>query len=257
LAELPFIFHGIFLRIATNRQGAADLFNLGPGRGGPDSDIWRNRQRMLNFFGSDYIGVYANQVHGQQVGVLKLGDDRVRRHTCVAVHVDGDALTTDQADLALVIQVADCQPIILVDPVTRVVANIHSGWRGSVRNVIGETVSRMASHFSCRPEHLICGIGPSLGPCCAEFIHYKEEIPESLWGYRRRGNLFDFWQMSMDQLINAGVRADRISLAGMCTRCNQHLFFSYRGEKSTGRFAAVVGIRHGKRSDHGTTRRQG
>jgi YfiH family protein len=257
LAEQPAFFHGIFPKNVPNRRGSQGAFHLGLGRGAPDSDIWRNRRRMLNFFGSECVGVYANQVHGNGVGLPKPGDKTARNHTTGAIQLDGDALMTDQPEAALVIQVADCQPIILVDPVRRVVANIHSGWRGSIHNVIGVTVSRMTSEFSCRPEHLLCGIGPSLGPCCAEFINYKKEIPQSLWGYRRTGDLFDFWQMSMDQLTQAGVRANHISLARMCTRCNQHLFFSYRGEQSTGRFAAVIGIRGEKRRDHATTRSDG
>ena len=226
-----------------NRQGQYDAFNLGLGQDQPHADTWQNRERMIGFFGSDYCGVYARQVHGKGVGSLRQGEHWDSSRASGSMRLEGDALVTDQRSAALVIQVADCQPIILVDPVQGVVANIHSGWRGSIQNVIGETVSRMASDFSCRPENLICGIGPSLGPCCAEFIHYNEEIPASLWGYRHKGTLFDFWQMSKDQLVGAGVKEDNITLAEICTRCNPHLFFSYRGEKCAGRFAAVVGIR--------------
>jgi len=101
----------------------------------------------------------------------------------------------------------------------------------------------MVVEFECQPQNMVCGVGPSLGPCCAEFINYQKEIPETLWKYCGSDYRFDFWQMSLDQLTAAGVRPENISMAGICTKCNQHLFFSYRGERNTGRFAAVIGRR--------------
>jgi hypothetical protein len=101
----------------------------------------------------------------------------------------------------------------------------------------------MDERFGCDPGDLRVGVGPSLGPCCAEFINYREEIPPGLWAYRRDSARFDFWAMSRDQLVRAGVREDRIQVSGLCTKCRTDLFFSYRAERSTGRFAAVIGLR--------------
>jgi purine-nucleoside/S-methyl-5'-thioadenosine phosphorylase / adenosine deaminase len=122
------------------------------------------------------------------------------------------------------------------------VANIHSGWRGSVGNIIGRTIQVMTSEYSSRPRELVCGVGPSLGPCCAEFVNYRKEIHESFWRYRRPGDYFDFWKISRDQLLTAGVPRGHICVSGICTKCNPHLFFSYRRDSKTGRFATVVGI---------------
>jgi hypothetical protein len=89
----------------------------------------------------------------------------------------------------------------------------------------------------------LAGIGPSLGPCCAEFVNYRQEIPSGLWAYRRDTVYFDFWAMTRDQLNAAGVCEDHIETSRLCTRCNSDRFFSYRGEKRTGRFPAVIGLR--------------
>ena len=89
----------------------------------------------------------------------------------------------------------------------------------------------------------MAGIGPSLGPCCAQFIHYEQEIPEAYWMYQTRPYYFDLWQLSRDQLIAAGVLGEHITLAGICTSCRTDLFFSYRKEKTTGRFATVIALR--------------
>jgi polyphenol oxidase len=245
LADQHGFFHGVFLRQVVNGQGGKESFNLGLGHGTPDEAVWRNRRKMLDFFGPEHFGVYARQVHGVDVGVVMAPIDSDLHHP---VQLRGDALITDVSGAALVIQVADCQPVIIVDPATGAIANIHSGWRGSLQNIIGETIGRMEAHYKSRPQDLVCAIGPSLGPCCAEFVNYKEEIPQKFWGYRRTNDFFDLWQISIDQLINAGVRHENISLAGICTKCNQHLFFSYRGDQLTGRFATVVGIRFDKGS---------
>lgn len=242
LAALPGFFHGVFLKYDRKNKGADIALNAGLNNGDPDEKVWRNRRRMLSVFGS-HIAVFAHQVHGNNVAIWRGLDDPRTTQGLKYVRLQGDALATAHEGSALVIQVADCQPVIIIDPVQRVVANVHSGWRGSIQNVVGRTVEALVADFACRPEHLICGIGPSLGPCCAEFVNYREEIPEHYWSYKRDANLFDFWQISIDQLRAAGVRFEHIHVARICTKCNQHLFFSYRGERKTGRFAAVVGIK--------------
>jgi YfiH family protein len=241
LSNLPGFFHGIFLRQASDRRGKFEEFNLGMGCGIPEARVWVNRQRMLDTFGKGHAGIYARQIHSTHVGIWNSEPT-----STTVIRLDGDALVTQQASGALVILTADCQSVIVIDPVKRVAANIHSGWRGSIGNIIGRTIDAMSAEFACRPQDLVCGIGPSLGPCCAEFINYRREIPRSFWGYRLAGDYFDFWQISMDQLKAAGVGRQNISVAGICTKCNQHLFFSYRGDSKTGRFATVVGLRCGE-----------
>ena len=232
-----------FLRNAAGHDGKTVPFNLGLACGTPEGDVWHNRQRALSLLGNHALGVFARQVHGGQVAIWDAGCNVRPEAVHRAVRLDGDALITAKASALLIIQVADCQPVVVIDPVQRVVANIHSGWRGSIQNIIGATIEKMVRVHGCCAAHLVCGIGPSLGPCCAEFVHFRDEIPEPFWRYRRHADHFDFWQISVDQLVAAGVPADNISVSGMCTRCNPHLFFSYRQERSTGRFASVVGIR--------------
>jgi len=141
------------------------------------------------------------------------------------------------------IQVADCQPILLWDPVRQVAANVHSGWRGSVQNIPGLTVAVMQERFNCNAKDMLAAIGPSLGPCCSEFVHYRTEIPQRFWRYKDAADRFDFWAITCDQLQTAGIDPVNIACSGICTRCSTDRFFSYRGEGTTGRFAAVIGLR--------------
>lgn len=242
LASIPGVWHGVFARYAIDAQGGRRSFNIGLNDHDPELRVRDNRRRMLALSGGRYA-VFARQVHGAEVAVWDRSEPSGAMASPDHLYLSGDALVTDAPGAALVIQTADCQSVVMVDPVRRVVANVHSGWRGSIQNVVGRTVATMDDRFHCRPENLVCGIGPSLGPCCAEFIHYRQEIPDQYWSYRRPGDLFDFWRLTLDQLVAAGVPRKRISVSGICTRCNPHLFFSYRGEgRKAGRFASVIGL---------------
>ena len=181
--------------------------------------------------------VSARQVHGDSVLVVDwLPEADVEL-------ADHDALMTNIAGLGLMIQQADCQAIMLYDPEHGAVANIHSGWRGSVANIIAKTVAAMTAVYKTRPGSLCAAISPSLGPCCGEFVNYRQELPKALHGYQARPNHFDFWAISRDQLRNSGVRSEQIEIARSCTVCEGD-YFSYRREGLTGRFASVIGIKY-------------
>ncbi|MGD9055646.1 MAG: polyphenol oxidase family protein [Desulfobacterales bacterium] len=240
LIQFSEIRHGIFTRHFGNSSAPFASLNVSFGLGDANDHIQQNRRIIARAMGGHDL-IYALQVHGDQVLILNpdqspTGDDGSWRLGT------GDALVTATAGKLLMTQLADCQSILLYDTTRQVVANIHSGWRSSIRNIAGQTVNAMQKHFGSDPAHLLAGIGPSLGPCCAEFIHYRKEIPERLWPYKVSKRHFDFWTISRDQLCAAGVSPDHIENSNICTRCNTALFFSYRGEGQTGRFASVIGL---------------
>jgi YfiH family protein len=241
LAAFPEIQHGIFARGGGRSQAPFHHLNVSFAVGDDPEDVGRNRQLVAGCLeGKDLV--FIRQVHGNTVRVIdgRSGPAPVSGADPVPV---GDAMVTDRAAKLLVVTVADCQPVLLFDSARRVVANIHSGWRGSVANVAGRTLQVMRERFGCSARDVLAGVGPSLGPCCAEFVNYRNEIPRELWDYRRDSVHFDFWAVTRDQLIAAGVPAEHIQTSGMCTKCHTDRFFSYRGERHTGRFPAVIGIR--------------
>lgn len=242
LADCSGIRHGIFTRRGGGSPPPFDSLNVSHGIGDDPGRVEANRQAVGRCLeGADLV--YARQVHGCQV---------INPAGCAGAHPAnpqpaepfvGDAMVTDQPHKALVIQVADCQSVLLYEPVRRVVANVHCGWRGSIQNIIGRTVAVMVQQFDCRPANILAGIGPSLGPCCAEFVNFKSEIPQVFWKYKDSNHRIDFWTISRDQLTAAGVAAGNIETSRICTRCRTDEFFSYRAEKITGRFAAVIGLK--------------
>jgi|GEM_PF-215627 len=185
--------------------------------------------------------ICLNQTHGADVHVIKSPD---QAESAAARPPQADAVICSLPETCLVIQTADCQSVMLYDPVCHVAANIHSGWKGSIANIIGKCIKAMEKNFGTRASDLKAGIGPSLGPCCAEFINFKSEIPQQFWKYKDSLNRFDFWQISTDQLQDAGVKGKNIELSGICTLCNPHLFFSYRKNRTSKRFYSVIGLKN-------------
>ncbi len=241
LAEFPHITHGIFTRNFGYSKGRFKSLNVGFNTGDDPVAVKQNRKIILQTAQSDDL-VYAKQVHGADVLVFSSYDKAINKPGPQSP-AKGDALVTNIPKKLLLIQVADCQPVLLYDPVKKVVANIHSGWRGSIQNIIGKTIDVMCQRFGCASKNIFATVGPSLGPCCAEFINYKKEIPELFWDFKTGINHFDFWSISKDQLKKAGVHSENIFISAICTSCNTDKFYSYRKEGTTGRFAAVIGLK--------------
>jgi len=237
LQAFPELSHQVFSRRGGGSPPPFDGLNVALSVGDRPERV-RDNRRLVAKTGDYRYMVYAHQVHGDDILVF-----RGAPADQTGPPLTGDALITNIPGLALAVQVADCQAIFLYDPVRRVIANIHSGWRGSIANIAGKTVAVMESQFGCRGRDMTAAIAPSLGPCCAEFIHYRDEIPEQFWKYKLDENHFDFWEISRDQLAAAGLRPEHIQTGDMCTRCRPEYFYSYRGEaRHTGRFAAVIGL---------------
>lgn len=229
------IEHGCFGRRGGVSKTAFDSLNVSFHVGDDERHVLENRKRIKDTIGLTQI-VSAKQVHGDRVYVVSetpASDVEVEEY---------DALITNVSGIGLMIQQADCQAVLLFDPAQKAVGIIHAGWRGSVANIISKTIDAMSSAFDTDPQNLLAGISPSLGPCCAEFVNYQDEMPRFFHDYQVKPNHFDFWSISRDQLMSVGVKKDNIEIAGVCTVCNTD-YFSYRREKKTGRFASVIGLK--------------
>jgi YfiH family protein len=179
---------------------------------------------------------FARQVHCDVVAVARPG---ISLEPC-------DALMTNKEGLCLCLSHADCQIILFFDPIQKVIAAAHSGWRGSVHNIIGKTTDAMQQQYGTDPKDLYACVSPSLGPCHAEFIHYKQELPEEFWPFGDKRCHFDFWQIAKQQLTHAGVKEEKIEVAGLCTFDNPRQFFSYRRDKTQGRNITYIALQNSR-----------
>jgi hypothetical protein len=203
------------------------------------------------------------QVHGRDVSFHRKGDALPGAQARLASDTSDDAdwppadiSMTDDSTVALAIQVADCVPLLLADPLTGAVAAVHAGWRGTAAGAAIAAVEALGREFGARPERLVVALGPGIGPCCYtvgdELIDaYRDGgFAQSVdrWFIRDEagGLTLDVWAANRDQLIASGVPAAAIHQANLCTAGRPDLFASYRRDgPGTGRIAAVIRSRRG------------
>ncbi|MEJ2672540.1 MAG: polyphenol oxidase family protein [Deltaproteobacteria bacterium] len=237
LTAIPELVHGFFTRQGGVSTGAYDNLNVSSKVGDRRELVAENQRLMQQALGLKRLASAA-QTHGRRAAVIT-SPSQARMEDLPGV----DILVTTVIGLGLLIKQADCQAVMFYDPVNRVIAHVHCGWRGQLINILGETVALLQNRFGSRPQDLYAAVGPSLGPCCAEFRHFRQEFPENLLSYQVRPTYFDLWGLSRDQLLAAGLSPERLDLAGLCTRCDPGDFFSYRRNKVTGRQGAIIALR--------------
>lgn len=147
-----------------------------------------------------------------------------------AVIQNVDGLITKDPNVTLTITVADCYPIYFYDPIQNIIGLVHSGWRGSVSNLITNTVTIITN----KPTDLLIGIGPGIGPCHFEItgdvVDKFLEFPNSL--EHKGSKIFvNLSKIINSQLIKAGIKRENIEFIGECTFCSKDKYFSYRRDK--------------------------
>jgi hypothetical protein len=234
LSVYPRLAHFVFTRQGGVSTSAFRSLNVSFSTGDNAEHVETNLSIIRQITGAGSL-LFMNQVHGKTIKILRKsnGQDSAGPFTA-------DAMVTDLPGVALLVKQADCQAVILYDPVKQVISNVHCGWRGSVQGILSEVIAVMGAEFGCDPSCLRAAVGPSLGPCCAEFVTHREIFPESFSPFMVRDNHFDLWAVSRFQLVASGLKNGHIESADSCTRCRTDLFYSYRGEGRTGRFATVV-----------------
>jgi purine-nucleoside/S-methyl-5'-thioadenosine phosphorylase / adenosine deaminase len=234
LSDYPELAHFVFTRHGGVSASAFRSLNVSFSTGDSAENVETNLSMIREITGARSLR-FMNQVHGRDIVIL-----RERTLQDGGGPFTADAMITDLPGAALLVKQADCQAVILYDPVTKVVSNVHCGWRGNANGLLSSVITAMREEFGCDPSRLRAAIGPSLGPCCAEFVTHREIFPVSFRPFMTRDSYFDLWAISRFQLVASGLKDEHIESAGWCTRCRTDLFYSYRGEGRTGRFATVV-----------------
>ena len=187
-----------------------------------------------------------NQVHGRTI--VKASVDDYQTWT----RPEADGIVTADPSVALVVRVADCAPVLIVDRRSGAVAAVHAGWRSTMQRIVPAAIEALTAESGADRGDLAAAIGPSLGTCCGEM---GEEVVEAFrsaghedaalerWFVRAPGKRphFDLWRANREQLEGAGVPAHVVHVAGLCTRTYPEIFHSYRAAGAgAGRMAAVI-----------------
>jgi YfiH family protein len=175
----------------------------------------------------------VKQVHGTDVLIV---DQPIRQED--SFEGGWDALVTNQSGVMVTVRTADCVPVLLHDPVQRVVAAVHAGWRGAVAGIVPKTVALLVNRFGVAVERLRMAIGPSAGPCCYEvdepvLARLRDVFPEWRSVVEPVGTEkahLDLRAFVRRQALADGLLPERIATVNACTICHPDLFFSFRRE---------------------------
>ena len=156
-----------------------------------------------------------------------------------------DGLITNTPNIVLASTSADCISLLFFDPVKKVIADVHSGWKGTLQRISIKTVEKMISDFNCNPEDIICCICPSIRKCHFEVEKnvkdmfeeefkdlgednlkeiIEEKIPDKKW-------LIDTVLINKIILERKGLEKENIIDSKICTMCNPEILHSYRAER--------------------------
>ena len=147
-----------------------------------------------------------------------------------------DALITNKKNFILTSTSADCNIILVYDPINNAIANIHSGWRGTLNKIIVNTINGMIKEYNTNPKDLICCICPSIKLCHFEvsddlYMQFKDKIPNQKY-YKYINNKWhiDLTNIIIDNLIDLNIKKENIIDSNICTMCNSNIMHSYRAD---------------------------
>ncbi len=241
LHESNMVRHGFSTRIGGVSEGIFSSMNLGMARNDEIHHVQENFQRMARALGVLKENmVLSKQTHTTNVVVVTEADAG-NGITKENRYEDVDGMITNVPELCLVTFYADCVPLFFLDPVKKVIALSHSGWRGTVGKIGQVTIERMQDMFGCDPRNMVVAIGPSICQDCYEVSRdvveefkasFAQEHWESLF-YEKSDDKFqlNLWRANEIILRESGIKKENLTIANLCTRCNSELMFSHRASK--------------------------
>lgn len=231
------LVHGMSTRMGGVSREPFNSLNMGLSTSDDPDAVETNRRQFFDYLGvSPKRVVFPEQVHSDHVEIV-LQPGTVERT---------DALITNQKNLFITVQTADCFPVFVYDPMFGVAGLVHSGWRGTSRNIVGKTIRKMQNVFGSSPGRLTAAVGSGIQGVCyqvdsqtAAHFNTKYCTPD-VPGHLK----LDVLAAILDQLRGAGIPPEQIEWDDTCTHCRKDLYYSYRRDGSaSGRMMAILGIK--------------
>jgi len=252
LEESKLVNHGFSTKIGGVSKNAYSSLNLGINTDDLDLNVRNNFYLFTEAIGTKLESlVLSDQVHSDKIHTVEYKD--CGKGIIYNSDIKGvDALITNKRNVALATFYADCTPILMLDTVKKVIASVHSGWRGTLLRISQKTVNKMVKEYDSDPKNIICVIGPSIKSCHFEvgkevFDEFKDVFGEEaiLNSYFKNDKYYiNTDALNVISLKKAGIVDENISVCPLCTYCNNNLFFSHRADKGkTGRMCAVIELK--------------
>ncbi|HPL99375.1 MAG TPA: peptidoglycan editing factor PgeF [Bacillota bacterium] len=244
--------HCFTTRIGGVSRGIYNSLNTSDDKEDPVENVHRNLKLVCGAIGIDYRNlVFSDQTHEDNIRIVSIAD--LGKGISVPKDIrNTDGLMTNIPGIPLITFYADCVPLFFLDKENKAIAVVHSGWKGTVLKIGAKTIRQMTEVYGTKPGDCLVGIGPSIGPECFEVgQEVADQFAES-FGTRPHiikpiGNgkyTVDLWEANKLILMEMGVPENNITISGLCTKCREDLFFSYRRDKGrTGSMSAIMELR--------------
>ncbi|HEY3799017.1 MAG TPA: peptidoglycan editing factor PgeF [Caulobacteraceae bacterium] len=246
LSALDGVQHGFFTREGGVSGGVYSSLNVGRGSGDDRAAVEENRARAAAAFDLPRHALSnAYQVHSADV---------ITTRSSVVAPLPADGVVTRNPEVLCGALAADCAPVLIADPEARVVAAIHSGWRGALAGVVRNGVAAMCAEGG-DPGRMVAAVGPCIGPASyevgLEFLQAFTDIDAAnarffAPGVAAEKRLFNLPGFVLAQLAAAGVHT--AEWVGCDTYPDETRFFSnrravHRGERDYGRLLSAIRLR--------------
>lgn len=233
----PELKHLFTTRIGGVSEGPYESWNFGFSSGDDPEKVRENYQRLAAVMGTDLEHcVTSAQTHTTNVRVMSR-EDGGKGLTKKKDFQDIDGMITNEPGLALITAHADCTPVFFFDPVKKVIGLAHSGWKGTLGRISQQVIQIMKEQFACQPEEILTGIGPSLCQDCFEvdedvaMLFFREDERYHKYAYQKGCKYYlDLWKINELILQDNGILESHIQNMNLCTKCQNHLLFSHRGQ---------------------------
>ena len=238
LRDTGLVTDGFSTRLGGVSEGCFSSLNLSFDRGDDRAAVAENFRRMGEALGIRCEDmVLSQQTHTTNIRIVTDGD-RGKGITRERDYTDIDGLITNVPGICLVTTYADCVPLYFLDPVKKVIALSHSGWRGTVGKIGKKTVELMHEEFGSEPADILAAIGPSVCQDCYEVSadvtdRFREVFDRSAWDelfYEKPDGKYqlDLWKANEKIFLESGIRKDHIAVTNVCTHCNSGILYSHR-----------------------------
>ncbi len=198
-------------------------------------------KKFCDSIGINYLDIVkTNQVHDSNIKEVKNKINKDRPDFYEAIYDKTDGFITANRHLALCTTNADCIVLLIYDPIKNIIANVHSGWKGTIKKIAGKAIDKMIDSYSCNPKDIICCISPSIRQCHFEvdedvkneFINTFNNIEDVIKKEKTKWYI-DTVEINKRILEEKGLQRENIVDSNICTVCNAKQMHSYRGSKHT------------------------
>lgn len=221
-------------------------------------NVFKNVKKVCNELKIEDKKVYkGRQAHTDNIVILN--DENKEEYNFFNLsNEEIDGYICNEKEIVSLVTTADCNPVIIYDPVKNVYANVHSGWKGTVKRIYKKAAIMLHEKFNSNYEDMIVCIGPSIRSCC--FLSEEENFKKiftDIWKdeeeyiyYEKENNKrfhIDLVKLIITDLEKLGIKKENIIDSNICTKCNVDSFFSYRDacikkEKDYGTMATIVSL---------------